>query len=526
MIRSYPFELEEIMQPPQGSNPQGGYQGGQGFSPSPWDQPPMLNQWVQRPVPGQQTQTGPIAGAPPPPAQIAPDPAMQPGYYGAGGQQMPGAPYANAQQPGDYYEETPAPVSPQSTGYQVPKTGMSRRRRSGPKWGLVALVVAVLAVCGFIVWQMLRPGGTQYGIVKYGSMSASYSGDAVLVRNETVDVQENVSQMDYLVDEGSEVERGDMVATIYTSGFNAKEWTTLKHYRDQIKEYHKLLISGASTDSTLLNLMTQVQSRAMEVQRLVHGAEGSVSDQEKLLKDAMERQQLYIKQKYPDEQKLSRLYDDENTQLQRISTWTKQFAAPANGLVSFYTDGFEKALNMNTYADYSPTEVRAMYNGQVPTLETSITSRNAVDVYRMVRKDKWAVLMLCHDQNRAPANGQTYNLVIESFDNHPLTATVIDSARSGGELLVRLEVNDVSFLPEVMYLRQCQVRLSENVSSLTVPASAIYVQNGRKGIVIETEGGEYWTGVEVTSISDDGMYAYVVPDKPEVVYEGVMVRLF
>ena len=62
--------------------------------------------------------------------------------------------------------------------------------------------------------------------------------------------------------------------------------------------------------------------------------------------------------------------------------------------------------------------------------------------------------------------------------------------------------------------------------AFTVPASAIYVQNGRKGIVIETEGGEYWTGVEVTSISDDGMYAYVVPDKPEVVYEGVMVRLF
>ena len=272
--------------------------------------------------------------------------------------------------------------------------------------------------------------------------------------------------------------------------------------------------------------MTQVQSRAMEVQRLVQGAKGSVSEQEKLLKKAMENQQSYIKQKYPDEQKLSRLYDDENTQLQRISTWTKQFAAPGDGLVSFYTDGFEKALNMNTYADYSPSQVRAMYNGQAPTLETTVTTRNAVDVYRMVREDKWVVLMLCHDQDRTPANGQSFQLVIESFDNHPLPATVIDSARSGGELLVRLEVNDVSFLPDVMYLRRCQVRLSENVYSLTVPANAVYVQNGRKGIVMSTEGGEYWTGVEVISYSDDGQYAYVVPDKPEVVYEGVVVRLF
>lgn len=493
-----------------------------------WDQPPMLNQWVQRPVPGQQTQNGPMPGAPPPPAQIAPDPAMQPDYYGTGSQIMPGADYGGAPQPNEpYYEEMPSGNVPvPGAGYQVPKTGMSRARRRKPKWGLIVLVIAVLGLCGFFVWRMLTPGITQYGVVKYGSMSATYSGDAVLVRNETVEVQENVSQIDYLVDEGSRVKRGEMVATIYTSGFNAKEWTTLKRYRDQIKDYHKLLISGATTDSTLLNLMTQVQSRAMEVQRLVHGAQGSVSEQEKLLKKAMQDQQMHIKQKYPDEQKLGRLYDDENTQLQRISTWTKQFAAPVDGLVSFYTDGFEKALNMNTFAEYSPTQVRAMYNGQVPTLETSVTSRNAVDVYRMVKEDKWVVLMLCHDQDRTPANGQTFKLVIESFDNHQLPVTVIDSARSGGELLVRLEVQDTSFLEDLMYLRQCQVRLSEDVSSLMVPARAIYVQNGRKGIVMETAGGEYWTGVEVISISDDDAFAYVVPDKPEVVYEGVRVRLF
>ena len=136
------------------------------------------------------------------------------------------------------------------------------------------------------------------------------------------------------------------------------------------------------------------------------------------------------------------------------------------------------------------------------------------------------MLALLHKQDRTPLNGQSLNLVIESFDNHPLPVTVIDSARSGGELLVRLEVNDVSFLPNLMYLRQCQIRLNENMSSLTVPANAIYVQNGRKGVVISTEGGEYWTGVEELSISDDGAYAYVIPDKPEVVYEGVRVRLF
>ena len=412
---------------------------------------------------------------------------------------------------------------PQS-GYQVPKTGLPRARQKQGKGAYIILTLIVLALAGFAVFRILSPGGTSYGYVRYGSMSSLFTGDAVIVRSETVVSQESVSQIDFDVEEGAEVQRGTLVATIYTSGFNAKEWVTLNNYRNQIKEYHKVLISGTLTDQNLLSRMTQVQARAMEVQRLVHGMHGSISVQEKLLKEAMQSQQIYIKQKNPDDQKLSRLYDDENTQLQRISTWTKQFAAASDGLVSFYTDGYEKKLNMTTFADFTPAQVRAMYNGNPPAADSTAGTRNVTDIYRLVRKEQWAVLMLCNEKDWIPAEGRTYHLVIESFDNSVLTATVYSSTRSGGELLVRLLVDDTEFLPNALYLRSCQVRLGENVNSLMVPSRAIYVQNGRKGVVMSTEGGEYWTGVEV--ISDDGTTAYVVPDNAGVLYEGMPVRLF
>ena len=107
-----------------------------------------------------------------------------------------------------------------------------------------------------------------------------------------------------------------------------------------------------------------------------------------------------------------------------------------------------------------------------------------------------------------------------------ITGRIVDEALVGKNmaLLVRLLINDTDFLPNVLYLRSCQVRLGENVNSLMVPSRAIYVQNGRKGVVMSTEGGEYWTGVEV--ISDDGTTAYVVPDNAGVLYEGMPVRLF
>ena len=508
------------MQPPQGYEPQNAYPGGQesGGMPS-WTPVQPDGQWVQRPVPGQ-AQPGasspqPPLGQVPPPAQILPDPS-QPYYSGTG--------WETPENAASTEETPPASGLNSQPGYQAPKTGFPRTRQKQGKGGYIILTVLVLAFAAIAVFRMLSPGGTSYGYVRYGSMSSLFTGDAVVVRNETVVSQESVSQIDFNVEEGEEVERGALVATIYTSGFNAKEWVTLNNYRSQIKEYHKVLISGAVTDQNLLSRMTQVQARAMEVQRLVHGARGSISAQEKLLKEAMQLQQIYIKQKNPDDQKLSRLYDDENTQLQRISTWTKQFAATADGLVSFYTDGYEKSLNMTTFADYTPTQVRNMYNGNPPAAESTTGMRNATDIYRMVRKEQWAVLMLCNEKDWIPVEGRTYHLVIESFDNSVLTATVYNSTRSGGELLVRLLIDDTDFLPSALYLRSCQVRLGENVNSLMVPSRAIYVQNGRKGVVIITEGGEYWTGVEV--ISDDGKNAYVIPDNAAVVHENVPVLLF
>ena len=499
------------MQPPQGSYPQNGPGRDPGGTP-PWNQLPADQTWVQRPIPGQPANTGGSAGQVPPPVDIYPNGAPQ---YAPQGQEP-----AYAGQP----QAQLAPGGNEGPRYQPPKTGMPRGSVKRGRGVYILLAVLAVAFAAVAIARLLSSNRVEYGYVRYDSMSSSYTGDAVIVRDETVYAQEGVSQIEFNVDEGATVQRGMLVATIYTSGFNAKEWVTLQNYRDQIKTYHKVLLYDAASDTTLQRRMTDVQARAMEVQRLVHGASGSISLQETLLKAAMESQQIYIKQKFPDDQKLSRLYEDEKTQQQRISTWTKQYAAAADGLVSFYTDGYEKALNMSTYADFSPTEVRNMFNGQVPKVETTVSTRNSTDIYRLVRQDKWVILMLCSEKNWTPMEDRVYKLVIESFDNVVLNATVDTFTRSGGELLVRLVVEDTKFLEDVLYLRSCQVRIGENVTSLMVPSRAIYVQGGRKGVVIITEGGQYWTGVEV--VSDDGNKAYVIPENAGVLYDGVPVRLF
>ena len=75
-------------------------------------------------------------------------------------------------------------------------------------------------------------------------------------------------------------------------------------------------------------------SLAIETQNMIQMGQGDLEEQEQALTLAMQNRQYYMRQKYPDDQKLARLYDDENTQMQRISSWTKQYAAAANGIIS------------------------------------------------------------------------------------------------------------------------------------------------------------------------------------------------
>ena len=251
--------MEETMQPPQGYEPQNPYPGGREQADMPsWTPVQPDGQWVQRPMPGQAQQGASSFSPPgqvPPPAQILPDPSQP---YGMG---------SNWAASGGETQEEAAQTGRQApqNGYQAPKTGLPRTRQQQGKGGYILLTLAVLVLAVIAVIRMLPSGGVSYGYVRYGSMSSLFTGDAVVVRSETVISQESVSQIDFEVEEGAEVQRGTLVATIYTSGFNAKEWVSLNNYRNQIKEYHKVLISGAVTDQNLLSRMTQVQARAMEV---------------------------------------------------------------------------------------------------------------------------------------------------------------------------------------------------------------------------------------------------------------------
>lgn len=504
---------------PAEQDDQGGFFRSQpGFSPSaqgaqPPAYPPPDEDGYFTPAQGpRQTQT-------PQPQQTIPVPPPYEGPLQDPFAQFPQAPLT----PGGTDNYIP-PGSPTPPGQELPERipyQAPLHRRSLMIYlyiGLAALVI-VLGVMG--ITQLLDNKQARTAIVTISRQGSTYAGNAIIVRDETVFMQEGVSDIKYIAQENASVNRGDPVCTVYTTGFSNRELNSLQNYRQQIKEYLKILIGEVASPDTRLQLLdTTIFDRAMETRALVQGAHGNLLNQESLLKEAINSRYTYMKQKYPDDTKLTRLYDNENNQLQRIETWTKQYTASDNGIVSFYTDGIEGALNMSNFTVFNPQQVRSMYEGQVP--ESYVRPKNSMDIYRLVRPYEWAVLMLADDLSWNPVVGENYQIMIESFDNTTVAAVVESVTRSGGDMLVRLTVN--SPVDPVLNIRACHVQLSTSVITYAVPNNAIVDKDGIRGVVVQFKEGQYI--VPIVIVSQDQTQTYVVPLNPSHLYEGLSVQLY
>ena len=402
----------------------------------------------------------------------------------------------------------------------MPELPPEKKRMSVPQIMLIVLTL------GFAVWYLvtaLAPEKDRYAQITAGTIGARYTGDCLIVRDEVPYDAEGVSSVDYVAEEGTTVYRGTTICNVYSSGFSTRELTALQDYRDEIKEYQmKLLKSQVVADAWMEKLESEVMTRAKEVREIIGGVRGNMNNQEKLLNAAIQARQNYLREKYSDDQRMTRLYDDEQSQLQRISSWTKQFGAQSEGLVSFYSDGYEYDLTTSNYDQYTPAQVRAMINGQKPAGANDQYAKGKTTIYRLVRDGHWIVLMLIKDSNWNPVEGAVYELKLENFKDTMVQARVISFTRTGGELEVRLDV--ISSVKPILYIRTCTGVLGDSVSSLCVPNKALYTQDGMPGVVVVREGYQFFVPVNVVD-KRDGM-VYIAPIQQDSIYEGETVRLF
>lgn len=361
-----------------------------------------------------------------------------------------------------------------------------------------------LALVALIVFFVVRPYisfGEKTEVISMASSNYTKTMSAVIVRNESLVTAESVARIEYIAAEDTLVNPGDVLCYLYSTGYSESELKKLETIRENIQAYHKTMLKNI-IDANLERLDLVVDQWALQFKALVTGkTSGNLITVTRQLENAMVARQEYMRSNMRSDLKLNNLYAQENTRLNSIASWRVESAAKSAGVVSFYTDGYEEALNASTIASLTTSEVKKVLAGE----SLGDSSNRVKSVYRLVDQSTWYVAILTDGKSWNPIVDQEYSMQFEGFEDLTFTAKVTTVSQSEGSVLAVFRI-DAPIGP-MIYQRQARASVSITFTGLSVSTKAIKEQNGQTGVwLYDVPGGTF---VPVTVLSSDGTNALI-----------------
>lgn len=375
-----------------------------------------------------------------------------------------------------------------------------RRKRVTGRFYIFLLAIVVIA---FLIVRPHLDFGAREITIEPGSASYSRSTDAVIIRDETVFSSGTIARVEYVATENTLLNEGDTIAYLYSTGYSESELERLEEVRANIQAYHKTILNNI-VDTDLERLDRIVDMKALELKALVtHQTSGDLLSLTRQLESAMVDRQDYMRANQREDLNLNRLYQSETTRMNSIASWRTEATAEAEGVISFYTDGYENALTPDSLEALTPEDIRAVIAGS-PLGETSSRQTN---IYRLVDQDAWYVAILTDGQSWNPVLDQEYYLQFEGFEDLVYTARVTRVQKIDNDVLAVFLVEDP--MGPMIYQRSGRVTLNSELSGLSVLSEALADQNGQPGVwLFDVPGGTF---VPVDVLSNDGSRALIQP---------------
>ena len=354
-------------------------------------------------------------------------------------------------------------------------------------------------------------------MLSIASSAYKHTTDAVIIRDEQLVTADSVTRIEYVIPENTLAYAGDTVAYLYSTGYSQTELNKLEDVRENIQAYHKTKLENI-IDNDLERLDLVVKQRALEFKNLVTGKNtGNLIIVNRLLETAMVSRQEYMRSNMRNDMKLNSLYSQENTRLSSISSWRVESMAQDDGVVSFYTDGYERYLNGDTIDGLSLNQVKTVLAGG----ELGDVSAREKDVYRLVDQDSWYVAIVTDSTKWNPIVDQEYYMQFEGFEDLGFTAKVRSVSQIDSQVLAVFDIS--SPMGALIYQRTAKANVSITHTGISVSTDAIYEDNGKTGVWLYDVPGGTFVPVEV--LLTEGDTALIQPEVDGALSAGQRVLI-
>ena len=364
------------------------------------------------------------------------------------------------------------------------------------------MVVLLLGIVGAAVYFGVN--GFSRDQIAYGSIGSELEASGAIIRDETVVTTAKYEKVVYSVIEGQTIENGTEVCEVFKRGYQDETMVTLLNLQKQVYAYQLQVLGGS------LDAVTDVNGRIATVEEQIRTAARATSDLDMLaleqqLKTLQEERTTTLRATTPADVTLNGYYTELDNQQSSMANWKQKIINNAGtGIVSFYFDGYESALNVNKLSTVNAALVSSVVKGN----NTSVTTDDSgqIPLYRLITPTHWLVAFVtqANDPLRLSA-GEEYYVTFPDYSTDVYQATARESVVSD-----KLIVNILEFYTDIGKLvgvRTVNATISKSAQGLVVPVDAIDIVGGAAGINIDYGGQAI--RIEVDVLAEDGKKAVI-----------------
>lgn len=399
----------------------------------------------------------------------------------------------------------------------------NRRRKtwrlSGRFYAFLGTAAAAAVAVIFLITHI------QTAVVETGELQFETQLPVVLVRDEEVVIEENYGKANLLVQEGTRVEANTPIAQVFNWGYNEKISFELLEKRATIQEYQENALSQEAADTNLAGINASISAKSSEINEQMRRSEGDVPATERELQELMDQKRTYLNDAVAKDRQLEEFAGEEAQLVERITGASKVISSPHTGVVSYFFDGAESALNAERLQELSYADINEILNGSqsAGVRQSASNSQASQPLYRLINNFKWYILVDVDSPMREFNQGNVFTISFDDITGRTYEGTVVGRVAEEQRCMYVLEILDD--IGELLSVRRTNARLYAKFEGLKVPVEALTEQNGTTGVTAVTGNGNVFVPVTIEIESGDSAIIAPAEEDTQILRSGVEVKL-
>lgn len=361
--------------------------------------------------------------------------------------------------------------------------------RKGSIFIIIGIVLAAAVFYG--VRYVRTPIDTQE--IRVAKREESFSGQAYIIRNESVYPAPAAGTVYHYTGEGARVGKNSLVSAVYNGQVNEETLQELNNIDKKIQQVendktkNELYVSDASTNENRLeNIRKEIVDAAFK------------NDISKMQEYKDRINQIQSGEAVSDENTLAMLKQERIEIESRIGQTKQDVYSQISGIFSTAIDGLEQVLTPETIMDYTTEDFRKIPEPRVSNTPKSMANAGE-NICKVADNHVWYVMVLVDKKDLA--NVKTDTAAEIRFEKIPGVQTAVNVVHiaeepEGDQAVVVFKSERYS--EGVFSIRKSDAQIIlKSYEGFEIPVHSIRVKDGQTGVMVKKGTGEIFKKCEV-----------------------------